>query len=98
MISGHLLPDRKLGVSKNPVFGGDVLGAVVDLPEIITYLCYIAAWRKVAIFIDRNIPPVCFKVKVGFDMIRHNKRFHVIHIQAAQRFLVIHAGVQVITI
>lgn len=77
---------------------GDVLGAVVDLPEIVTYLCYIAARRKVSVFIDGNIPPVCFIVKVGLDMIRHNKGFHVIHIQAAQRFLVIHAGVQFIAV
>ena len=98
MISGHLLPDRKLGVSKNPVFSGDVLGAVVDLPEIVTHLRHIAARCKVSVFVDGNVPPVCFKVKVGFYIVRHFETFHILHIKAAQHFLIVHAGMKVVAV
>lgn len=38
LVGSHLLPDGKMRVGKNLVLCGNVLGAVIDLPEIITYL------------------------------------------------------------
>ena len=98
MISGHLLPDRKLRVSKNPVFSGDVLGAVVDLPEIVTHLRHIAARCKVSVFADGDIPPISLRVKVGLYILWNKQGLHILHIKAAQHFLIVHTGMQVVAV
>ena len=51
-----------------------------------------------AAFIDPHIPPIGFKIEVGQHIIRHIQQLHVLHIDAPQRFIVGHAGVQIVAV
>ena len=52
------------------MLGGDVLCIVVKLLEVPAGLDNIAAGSKMAALVDGNIPPVCFIIKVVFQLFR----------------------------
>ena len=51
-----------------------------------------------AALVDPHIPPVGFKIEIGQHIIRHIQQLHVLHIDAPQRFIVGHAGVEGIAV
>ena len=51
-----------------------------------------------AALVDPHIPPVGFKIEVGQHIVRHIQQLHVLHIDAPQRFIIGHAGVQFVAV
>ena len=70
LIGGHLFPDGKLRIGENPVFGGNVLDPVVVLNKFAAVVQYIAAWGKVAVLVEPDVPPVCLIIEIVFQFFR----------------------------
>ena len=50
------------------------------------------------VLVNPNITPVCLIVKIIQQMLRHINGLHVLHIDAAQRFIVPHTGIKFKTV
>ena len=55
---------------------------------------HIAAGGKVAVLVDPHVPPVCFIVEVREQVIGNINSLHILHIDAAQGFIVLHTGIK----
>ena len=71
---------------------------MVQLYKVIAYSGQIAAGGEVPALVQPHIPPVCLEVKIVDYIFGHLQPFHVLHINASQRFIVRYAGVEVVTI
>ena len=47
-----------------------------------------------AVLVDPHVPPVCFIVEVREQVIGNVNGLHVLHIDAAQGFIVLHTGIK----
>ena len=52
------------------MFGGNVLDPVVVLNKFAAVVQYIAAWGKVAVLVEPDVPPVCLIIEIVFQFFR----------------------------
>ena len=97
-VGRHLFPHRELRKGKDFVLVGNVLDPVIVLDKLTAIVQHIAARGKVAVLFKSNIPPVSLLVKIIQQLLWHVNGLHVLHIDAAQGFIVLNAGIKLVAI
>ena len=97
-VSRHLLPDGEPRVSKNLVFGGNVLPPVVVFNKLAAIGEEKTTFDKAAILIDPHIPAIRLIIEIIPQVFGNVDHLHVLRVNTAQGFIIRHADIEIVAI